>query len=170
MLCECGDGLFHKLEESLIHSPSPLSSPSQDTTFEFEKRRNRPVKYDRELMTHTLDAIARVQEIRKRRQDAFAQRRFQHARGVQKEETLREIARHVELIPDRELRERTKLKIRALAEEGPQALERLQEEEQRLRREVVMEEDGEKAAAAVTPQRRSSRRLKQAQAMDEDDF
>ncbi len=31
-----------------------------DTTFDFEKRRNRPVKYDREMMTKTLVAMKKV--------------------------------------------------------------------------------------------------------------
>ena len=120
-------------------------APTQDTTFEFEKRRNRPVKYDRELMTHTLNAIARVQDIRQRRQDRFSEKRFARARDLQHEETLREIARHVELIPDRELRERTKLKIRTLAEEGPQALERLHEE--MVQQGASATRSGEKAVA-----------------------
>ncbi|CAN0486761.1 unnamed protein product, partial [Hapterophycus canaliculatus] len=32
----------------------------QDTTFDFEKRRNRPVKYDREAMGKTLLAMKKV--------------------------------------------------------------------------------------------------------------
>ncbi len=31
-----------------------------DTTFDFEKRRNRPVKYDRDMMTKTLVAMKKV--------------------------------------------------------------------------------------------------------------
>ncbi len=33
-----------------------------DTTFDFEKRRNRPVKYDREMMTKTLVTMKKVRE------------------------------------------------------------------------------------------------------------
>ena len=42
-----------------------------DTTYEFEKRRNVPVRYDRELMATTLLAMKRVKEIRERRERQF---------------------------------------------------------------------------------------------------
>jgi hypothetical protein len=40
---------------------------TQDSTFEFEKRRNRPVKYDRNLVRKTIAAMERVEEIKQRR-------------------------------------------------------------------------------------------------------
>lgn len=43
----------------------------QDSTIDFEKRRNVPVRYDRELVTTTLKAIKRVGEIKQRREHAF---------------------------------------------------------------------------------------------------
>ena len=44
---------------------------SQDSTIDFEKRRNVPVRYDRELVTTTLKAMKRVGEIKQRREHAF---------------------------------------------------------------------------------------------------
>jgi len=41
---------------------------SVDSTFEFEKRRNRPVKYDREVVGKTIGAMERVQEIKEARE------------------------------------------------------------------------------------------------------
>merc|ERR1712164_55403 len=38
-----------------------------DPTFELEKRRNRPVKYDRDLVGATLRAMARAQEVQAKR-------------------------------------------------------------------------------------------------------
>ena len=38
-----------------------------DSTFDFEKKRNRPVKYDRELMGTTLRAMKRVGQIQRAR-------------------------------------------------------------------------------------------------------
>lgn len=35
----------------------------QDTTFEMEKQRNRPVKYDRELTQKTIKAMEKVTEV-----------------------------------------------------------------------------------------------------------
>lgn len=51
-------------------SYSPLSS-RQDSTIEFEKRRNVPVRYDRELVKTTVEAMKRVAEIKQRREHAF---------------------------------------------------------------------------------------------------
>ncbi|KDQ16219.1 hypothetical protein BOTBODRAFT_257373 [Botryobasidium botryosum FD-172 SS1] len=49
-----------------------------DSTFEFEKRRNVPVRYNRELVATTIQAMKRVGEIRKRREHAFWKHRFAH--------------------------------------------------------------------------------------------
>ncbi|KZS99122.1 hypothetical protein SISNIDRAFT_480697 [Sistotremastrum niveocremeum HHB9708] len=51
-----------------------------DTTFEFEKRRNVPVRYDRELVKTTIKAIKRVTEIRSRREHAFWKNRMAASR------------------------------------------------------------------------------------------
>ena len=42
-----------------------------DSTFEFEKRRHIPVRYDREHMKSTIEAIKRVQEIKSKRERQF---------------------------------------------------------------------------------------------------
>lgn len=47
-----------------------------DSTLEFEKRRNIPVRYDRDLMQTTLKAMARIKEIKEKRERAFYQKRF----------------------------------------------------------------------------------------------
>lgn len=55
----------------------PLGSLAfQDSTFEFEKRRHVPVRYDRDLMQTTLSAMKRVSEIRQRRERMFTLKRF----------------------------------------------------------------------------------------------
>ncbi|KAH7103956.1 ribosomal protein L24e-domain-containing protein [Auriculariales sp. MPI-PUGE-AT-0066] len=51
-----------------------------DSTYEFEKRRNVPVRYDRELIQNTVKAMGRVAEIRKRRENAFWKNRMSTAR------------------------------------------------------------------------------------------
>lgn len=48
----------------------------QDSTYEFEKRRNVPVRYDRELVATTLKAMERVSEIRQKREKAFWKNRY----------------------------------------------------------------------------------------------
>ncbi|KAJ6502481.1 ribosomal protein L24e-domain-containing protein [Mycena sanguinolenta] len=51
-----------------------------DSTIDFEKRRNIPVRYDRELVQTTLKAMKRVGEIKKRRELAFWKTRMALAR------------------------------------------------------------------------------------------
>jgi len=53
----------------------------QDSTIEFEKRRNVPVRYDRELVQTTVKAMKRVAEIKAKREHAF----FKHRMAVAKE-------------------------------------------------------------------------------------
>ena len=47
-----------------------------DSTVEFEKRRNVPVRYDRDLMAVTLKAMKRVQEIKAKRERVHYKNRF----------------------------------------------------------------------------------------------
>ncbi|EJD05776.1 uncharacterized protein FOMMEDRAFT_78680 [Fomitiporia mediterranea MF3/22] len=52
-----------------------------DSTFEFEKRRNVPVRYNRELIATTIKAMKRVGEIRQRREQAFWRNRLAASRA-----------------------------------------------------------------------------------------
>lgn len=51
-----------------------------DSTFEFEKRRNVPVRYDRELVKTTVKAMKRIAEIKKRREHMFWKHRMAASR------------------------------------------------------------------------------------------
>jgi len=51
-----------------------------DSTIDFEKRRNVPVRYDRDLMQTTLHAMKRVAEVKKRREHAFWKNRMATSR------------------------------------------------------------------------------------------
>jgi large subunit ribosomal protein L24e len=53
-----------------------LIQTSKDSTIEFEKRRNIPVRYDRELMQTTIATMKRVAEIKKKREHAFWRNRY----------------------------------------------------------------------------------------------
>ncbi|TRM56248.1 ribosomal protein L24e-domain-containing protein [Schizophyllum amplum] len=55
-----------------------------DSTIEFEKRRNVPVRYDRELVQTTIKAMRRVGEIKQKREHAFWKNRMAVAREKQK--------------------------------------------------------------------------------------
>lgn len=49
---------------------------AQDSTIDFEKRRNVPVRYDRDLIQTTIKAMKRVGEIKSRRERAFFKNRY----------------------------------------------------------------------------------------------
>ena len=69
-----------------------------DRTFEFEKRRNRPVKYDRDLMGKTIVAMQRVGEIQTRREERFFATRMKDAKAEKKKQARVEIEKSIELL------------------------------------------------------------------------
>ncbi|KAH8692919.1 ribosome biogenesis protein RLP24 [Talaromyces proteolyticus] len=73
---------------------------------QFAKKRNVPVKYDRNLVAATLKAMERVEDIRQRRERVFTKRRLagKLARERQREEDRRVVAEGEHLIR-KELRE-----------------------------------------------------------------
>lgn len=69
-----------------------------DTTFEFEKRRNRPVKYDRNLMGKTIVAMQKVSAIRVKREERFFANRMKDAKRYQKAYARAEIKKGIEIL------------------------------------------------------------------------
>ncbi|TFK29986.1 hypothetical protein FA15DRAFT_630794 [Coprinopsis marcescibilis] len=54
-----------------------------DSTIDFEKRRNVPVRYDRELVQTTIKAMKRIAEIKAKREKAFFRNRMASSRAKQ---------------------------------------------------------------------------------------
>merc|ERR1712112_203771 len=69
-----------------------------DPSFEFEKRRNVPVKYDRELWHTTVNAMQRIEEIKNKRQAHHIFQRMKAAKKIQKAKDIREVERDLALI------------------------------------------------------------------------
>ncbi|EPZ32977.1 hypothetical protein ROZALSC1DRAFT_28502 [Rozella allomycis CSF55] len=69
-----------------------------DSTFEFEKRRNVPVRYDRNLMETTVKAIKRIQEIKSNRARQFFVNRMKHKKEQERKEMHLEVERGIDLI------------------------------------------------------------------------
>lgn len=69
-----------------------------DPSFEFEKRRNVPVKYNRELWQRTLGAIEKVTKIKERRQGHFVMQRLRKGRDVEIEMDVKDVKRNMSLI------------------------------------------------------------------------
>merc|ERR1711913_107339 len=69
-----------------------------DPSFEFEKKRNIPVKYDRELWSNTITAMQRVEEIKNKRQAHHIFQRMKLAKKIQKAKDIKEVERDLALI------------------------------------------------------------------------
>lgn len=49
---------------------------NQDATFEFERKRNRPERYDRNVVENTIKAMKKIEEIRVKREEKFWESRM----------------------------------------------------------------------------------------------
>ena len=86
-----------------------------DATSEFEKRRNQPLKYDRNVMMSTVRAMKRVAEIKVKRQERFFQTRMKISKLKEKEDGLRTIKQNIDLVINPMNAARQKEKISTLA-------------------------------------------------------
>ncbi|RKO99646.1 hypothetical protein CXG81DRAFT_14237 [Caulochytrium protostelioides] len=82
-----------------------------DSTLEFEKRRNIPVRYDRDLMATTLKAMKRIKEIKARRESVFYRQRMAHKHAQEKAENQKLVDDMVDLadIPAEEIQQAMRL-------------------------------------------------------------
>lgn len=69
-----------------------------DPSLEFEKRRNVPVKYNRELWQTTVRAMKRITEIKQRRQNQFILNRLKKGKQLRKEADIKEVEKNIHLI------------------------------------------------------------------------
>ncbi|EDS31944.1 ribosome biogenesis protein RLP24 [Culex quinquefasciatus] len=79
-----------------------------DPAFESEKRRNVPVKYNRELWSKTIDSIKKITEIRERRERHFVMERLRKTRDREIHNDIVDVQKNISLIrsPAIGLRER----------------------------------------------------------------
>lgn len=64
------------MKDAFTFEPPIAWFQRQDSTFEFEKRRNIPVRYDRDLLQTTMKAMKRVAEIKAKRELQFYKNRY----------------------------------------------------------------------------------------------
>lgn len=69
-----------------------------DSTFDFEKRRNAPVKYDRNLMTATIRAMKRVSEVKAKREQRFFEKRMLVRKKHEKARNKVDISQGIDLV------------------------------------------------------------------------
>eukprot|EP00794_Sanderia_malayensis_P009790 gene9790-10789_t len=69
-----------------------------DASFEFEKKKNVPVVYNREVWSKTVNAIKRIEEIKSKRQNQFIKNRLKVSKVLAKEADKNEVKKNINLI------------------------------------------------------------------------
>lgn len=69
-----------------------------DPAFEFEKRRNEPIKYNREMWNKAVEAMKKVNKIKDKRQGAYIMQRLRKGRELEEERDIKEVQRDLSLI------------------------------------------------------------------------
>ncbi|KAK5780481.1 ATPase-activating ribosome biosynthesis protein PWA37_002536 [Arxiozyma heterogenica] len=125
-----------------------------DSTLTFAQRRNVPVRYNRELVATTLKAMARIEEIRQKRERAFYKNRM---KGNKEREFLRDkklVEANPELLRIREVEIANKL---AKEQEREEISE--EEEEMEIDSEEEEEEELQKQKILLKNKRRNVKKI-----------
>ena len=69
-----------------------------DPVFEFEKKRNEPIKYNRELWQNTYVAMKRLDEIKQKRINHHLMTRLRKATDVERKRDVQEVKKNLSLI------------------------------------------------------------------------
>lgn len=94
-----------------------------------ERRRNRPEKYDRELVHKTVGAIKKITEVRQRRQDRFYEARMSKAKRQQTAAARAQLEQEIHLVRApasllaKEKGEKLKVAVEARQEEGGEEMQ-----------------------------------------------
>ncbi|SCU85921.1 LADA_0D10836g1_1 [Lachancea dasiensis] len=132
-----------------------------DSTLAFAQRRNVPVRYNRELVATTLRAMARVEEIRQKRERAFYKNRM---RGNQERDFLRDkklVESHPELLKVRDV-ELARAEAKQAAKEGDVGEESEEmdvDSEMESEEEDEEEEEAQKQKVLLTNKRKNNKKI-----------
>lgn len=125
-----------------------------DSTLTFAQRRNVPVRYNRELVATTLKAMARIEEIRKKRERAFYKNRMKGNKEKYFQRDRKLVESNPELLRMREIEIANKLaKEQELAEASSQEEE--EESDIEIEEESEEEEQMEKQKILLKNKRRN---------------
>ncbi|XP_064232811.1 probable ribosome biogenesis protein RLP24 [Aotus nancymaae] len=69
-----------------------------DNSFEFEKHRNEPIKYQRELWNKTIDVMKTVAEINQKHEAKFIMNTLKKNKELQKVQDIKEVKQNIHLI------------------------------------------------------------------------
>ncbi|KAD6453023.1 hypothetical protein R6Q57_006914 [Mikania cordata] len=71
---------------------------TQDATFEFERKRNRPERYDRNLTENTLKAIKTIDKVRFRREETHHKNRMKGKAAKERKEARKELDQQIHML------------------------------------------------------------------------
>ncbi|KAG0654780.1 ATPase-activating ribosome biosynthesis protein [Maudiozyma exigua] len=129
-----------------------------DSTLTFAQRRNVPVRYNRELVATTLKAMARIEEIRQKRERAFYKNRM---RGNKERDFLRDkklVESNPELLRVREI-EIANAMAKEQAREEADAMESMDEDEEEMEIDSEEEEEEQKQKIMLKNRKRNSKKI-----------
>lgn len=69
-----------------------------DPSFEFEKRRNIPIKYNRQMWNKAVEAMKKVEKIKQRRNNAYIMQRLEKGRELENERDIKEVHRDLAIL------------------------------------------------------------------------
>ncbi|XP_065199447.1 probable ribosome biogenesis protein RLP24 [Sycon ciliatum] len=98
-----------------------------DPSFEFERKRDVPVKYNRQLWTKTVGSIKRIEQVKGRRQSQFIKNRMRAGQKLADDRHVKEVEDHIHLIENpvidrKKMLEKTRAK-RKVTRKAPAAME-----------------------------------------------
>ncbi|KAK1260357.1 putative ribosome biogenesis protein RLP24 [Acorus gramineus] len=71
---------------------------TQDKTFEFERKRNRPERYDRNVAENTLKAIKTIDKVRVAREAQYHAMRMKKNKSKEQKEAMKELEQSIHLV------------------------------------------------------------------------
>ena len=84
-----------------------------DPIYDFEKIKDTTIKYDRKVWVDTIQAMGKIEELKKKKEDKFFERRMKRAEKDKKKQMKSNLIKHSVLISDPQIRE----KVEKLKEE-----------------------------------------------------
>merc|ERR1712232_106978 len=111
-----------------------------DSTLDFEKRREEPVRYNRDLYIKTVQAIEKIEKIKQAREKRFKNARIKEAKRRNVDAIDRLLVRRPEYIKDKAVSDKYKEKNRASI---AAQLAQLKQKKSKLQEELIPNEDDE---------------------------
>lgn len=133
-----------------------------DSTLAFAQRRNIPVRYNRDLVSKTLQAMSRVSEIRERRERQFYKNRMKGNKERQLEADRKLVAENQHLLPPQ-----YRDQVEDVLQEQPHVQEETMEEV--LEDEIPLEQQEKLATKKSALKQKKKQRLVRGQGVEEMD-